>query len=278
MKQRINIFEYIDYRKFLKDWREAEKRDHPGLTHEYLCARLHQKNRTYFSDIESGRKFIGAGVLERLTALMDLTDAEAKYFRALVAYGQPATYDEKEFWFERIVELNNTPSTIVDKKIYSYYKETCHSTIRALLDVIDTKDDYAKISRLLYSRVTPNQVQSSINLLKSLGLIAADKRGFLKPTQKILSTGEGARHELLRRFQVENHRLLGELLKRDEPGTHDSTQMTVSVSRVGFDRIMKRVNQLRSEIRSIAHKDEKKASRVYKIAVHVYPECKEIKP
>jgi uncharacterized protein (TIGR02147 family) len=276
MEQRINIFEFIDYRRYLTAWRESEKKANPGLTHEYLCAKLGQKNRTYFSDIEAGRKLIGAEVLDRLISCIGLKGAEAKYFRALVGYGQPATYEEKEFWFEQIVALNNTPRTIVDQSTYSFYKEWYHSTIRALLDVLDTKDEYEKISRLLYSRVTADQVRESVQLLKSLGLIAPNERGFLKPTEKILITGDAAKHELLRRFQVANHRILGEILKKDEDGTHDSTQMTVSVSREGFERIMKRIKQLRSEIRSITHKDENKANRVFKVALHIYPESMEV--
>jgi uncharacterized protein (TIGR02147 family) len=276
MEQRINIFEFINYREYLTAWHKSEKQANPGLTHEYLCAKLSQKNRTYFSDIEAGRKLIGAEVLDRLISCIGLKGAEAKYFRALVGYGQPATYEEKEFWFEQIVTLNNTPRTIVDPSTYSFYKEWYHSTIRALLDVMDTKDEYDKISRLLYSRVTAGQVRESIQLLKSLGLIAPNEHSFLKPTQKVLITGDAARHELLRRFQVANHRILGEILKKDEEGTHDSTQMTVSVSSQGFDRIMKRIKQLRSEIRSITHKDENKANRVFKIAVHIYPESKEV--
>jgi uncharacterized protein (TIGR02147 family) len=276
MAQRINIFEYINYRKYLTDWREAEKKANPGLSHEYLNAKLGQNNRTFFSNIESDRKNIGSQTVNKLIALIGLKSIEANYFRALVGHGQSTTDEDKEYYLEQIVTLNNTPYTIIDKATYSFYKEWYHSSIRALLDVIDTKDDVAQISDLLYSRVTPEQVRDSIKLLKSLGLIAPDKLGFLKPTQKILITKESVRHELLHRFQVANSRLLGEILKKDEPCTHDSTQMAISVSRKGFDRIMKRVNQLRSEIRSIAHKDEEKANRVYKIAIHLYPESKEI--
>jgi uncharacterized protein (TIGR02147 family) len=278
MDPQINIFAYIDYKKYLTQWREAEKKANPGLTHEYLSAKLQQKGRSFFSDIESGRKTISSQVLDRLIALIGLKFSEAKYFRALVGYGQSTTYEEKEFWIEQIIELNNTPYTIVDKATYSFYKEWYHSTIRALLDIVDIKNDYVLISRLLYSKVTPEQVRDSVNLLKSLGLIEHDHNGFLKPTQKILFTGDGAKHELLRCFQVANHQMLGEILKKDESGTHDSTQITASVSREGFNRIMKRIIHLRGEIRSIIHKDEKKANRVYKIAIHIYPESKEIKP
>jgi uncharacterized protein (TIGR02147 family) len=277
MKTKKNIFEYIDFRKFLTEWRKTEKDVNPGISYEYLSKKLEQKSRSFFKDVETGRKNISEQALVNLIKLIGLKGAEAKYFRALVGYGQSSSYEEREFWFEQIVELNNTPFTLVNKETYSYYKEWYHSTIRALLDVIDIKDDYSQISGLLNSKLTPNQIKDSIHLLKSLGLVAPNETGYLKPTQKIICTEEKARHELLRQFQVAHHQLLGEILKKDEPGTHESKLFTVSLSREGFNRIAKRINQFSAEIRSIAHKDEKKANRVYKIALHIYPETKEIR-
>ncbi len=274
MKTKPNIFEYIDFKKYLTAWREAEKRANPGLTHEYLCAKLGQKNRTYFSDVETGRKNVGPEVLSRMIKLMNLPENESKYFRALVGYGQPATYEEREFWFEQIIQLNNTPKKIIDKKTYAFYKKWYHTTIRAYLETCNFKDQYAEASKKLYGRVSPKQVQEAIKVLKSLGLISLNEQGFLKPTEKILSTGDVAKDELLRQYQLSNHEILRTVLEKDEPNTHDSTQLTVSVSAEGIERIVKRIRQLRSEIISIAHKDERKAERVYKIAVHVYPESR----
>jgi len=56
MQKNPNIFEYIDFRQFLADWRISEKKKNPGLTHESLCNALGQKNRSFFNDIEKGRK------------------------------------------------------------------------------------------------------------------------------------------------------------------------------------------------------------------------------
>jgi uncharacterized protein (TIGR02147 family) len=274
MKKQPNIFEYIDFKKFLKDWRDAEKKRNPGLTHEYLSAKLGQKNRAYFSDLEKGRRTVGPGVLERLIKLMDLDSDEGKYFRAIVGYGQPSTYEEREFWFEQAVQLNNTPKKFVDKKTYTFYKKWYHTTIRAYLETCNFKNQYVEASRKLYGRVSPKEVQEAIENLISLGLAAPNSDGYIKPTDKVLSTGDVVKDELLRQYQVSNHDILRSILEKDEPGTHDSTQLTVSVSREGIERIVKRIKQLRSEIISIAHKDEKKADRVYKIAVHAYPESR----
>jgi len=267
----INIFEYVDYKEYLKDWRIQEKKKNPGLTHEYLCACLKQKNRSYFNDIESGRKTIGSQVLDRLIKLVGVTNGEAKYLRALIGYGQPATHLEKEYWFEQIAALNNTPKKTIDKDTFQYFKEWHHAAVRSLLDTMDFKNDYGKIIHKLYNRITLVQAQQSISLLLRLNLIKPNNDGFLKSTEKILTTGDHAKDECLHRYQVAQHAILGDILQIDAPGTHDSTQMTVSVSPDAFNRIIQRIKQMRSEIISIAHKDEKKADRIFTIAVHAYP-------
>jgi len=271
MNKKPNIFEFIDYKKYLTIWRLFEKDRNIGLTHEYLCNKLGQKNRSFYSDLEKGRKIIGAEVFDRLVKLFDLNSTEAKYFRALVGYGQPSTYAEKEFWFEQIVELNNTPKKIIDKKTLRYFNEWHHASIRAVLDTTDIRDDYRKLSLLLYSRITPDEAKESLDILNHLCLIEQNKEGYWKPTDKVISSGDNVKDECLRRYQLAHHNLLTKILEDDHPGTHDSTQMTVSVSKKGIERIVKRLKQVRSEIMSISHKDEDKADRVYQITIHAYP-------
>lgn len=271
MNTKPNIFEYIDYRQFLTDWRLFQKQRNPGLSHEYLCRMLGQKNRSFYNDLEKGRKVIGADILDRLCKLFELTGDEAKYFRALVGYGQPSTYAEKEFWFEQIIELNNSPKRLIGKDQYRYFKEWHHSSVRAVLDTCDIDTNYRTVADKLYNRITTVQARESIRLLKSLKLIAKNKQGFWKPTDKVLTTGDNVRDACIKSYQLAHHGMLKDIIQQDAPGSHNSTQLTVSVSDVGMERIVKRVQQLRSEIRSIAHKDEEPATRVYQIAVHHYP-------
>jgi uncharacterized protein (TIGR02147 family) len=232
MKKRLNVFEYTDHKKFLSDWRMLEKEHNPGLTHEYLSEKLGQKNRAYFSDLEKGRRTIGPGVMDRLLKLLSLTGDEAKYFRAIVGYSQWETYEEREFWFEQMVQLNHTPKHFVDKETYLYYKKWYHSTIRTYLETCNFKNEYEKASNDLYGRLSPQEVKTAIETLLSLGLITTDCNGYLKPTDKVLTTGDTVKNELVRQYQLSNHDILRGILEKDESGTHDSTLLTVSVSNV----------------------------------------------
>jgi uncharacterized protein (TIGR02147 family) len=198
----LNVYEYIDYKTFLTDWREEEKRRNPGLTHEFLCNALGQRNRSFYNDLEKGRKFIGAEVLDRLIKLFELQCQEAKYFRALVGYGQPATYAEKEFWFEQIVEMNNTPKRLIDKETFKYFKEWWHSAVRSALDTCNISENYALLSKKLFDRITPKHAQESIHVLAQLGLIEKASNGYWKPTEKVITTGNDVKDECMRRYQL----------------------------------------------------------------------------
>ena len=80
----------------------------------------------------------------------------------------------------------------------------------------------------------------------------------------------------MRRYHLANHDILRQILEQDIPGTHDSTQLIVSVSKKGLERIVNRIRQIRSEIVSIAHKDEESSDRVYQIAIHAYPVSRKV--
>ena len=86
---------------------------------------------------------------ESLIKVFSLGSVEAKFFRALVNYNQASCTDEKEYYFDQIVQLNRTPYTLVNRDEYEYYKKWYHSTIRSLLAIIDFKDDCKSLAARL---------------------------------------------------------------------------------------------------------------------------------
>lgn len=275
MTSSITIFEYLDYKKYLQDWRREEKRLTPGLTHEYLCYSLGQRNRSFFSDLEKGRKLIGSEILERLITLLGLGREEAKYFRALVGYGQSNTYSEEEFWFEQIIQLNRAPKTFLDKESYVFFKEWYHTVIRAFLDTTDVGNEYALIARSLFNRVTVREVEDSIHLMNTLGLISRNASGYWKPTQNALTLGEQVKDECIKAYNVANLDILRDILVKGEKGTHNSSVLTVSTTREGMRKIESRINALRSEIVSIINEEEGSSENVYQLAIHAFPLSKQ---
>jgi len=267
----IDVFGYVDYRSFLVDWRIAAKAKDKRISNEFICRKLRVSNRSYYMDLEKGTRKIGTDMQERLCNLMNLNSDQSKYFRALVGFGQPASPTEKGFWFEQLISLNHTPKRIVSPEQYEFYHTWYHTTVRALLDTYEYKGDAKDASRRLLGRVSPKEITESVALLCKLGLVEKVD-GIFRVTGKVVSTGENATSELLKQFQIANISLIKGIIEANEPKSHNSAILTLSLSESAKKMIEEQLKAFRSKIIAIAHKDAEPATEVVKISMHLIPE------
>jgi uncharacterized protein (TIGR02147 family) len=270
-----DIFEYIDFKKYLADYHTAKRLIDPGFTHAYICHKLGQPHsRSFFDNIVKGRKKLSPTFIDLFVKLLNLGPAESKFFRALVNYNQAGGSEEKEFYFDQIVQLNQTPFKLLDKETYAYYKEWYHGTIRSLLAIMDFKNDYKDLAGRLCPAISVKQAKESVALLMKLGMVGRDGNGHLKPVDKVLSTGESVKDHVLKQYQVKCLELGKQAIVGSENQPCSTIAYTVFVSDTGYKRILNRMDQCKKEIRSIIHKDEEPPKRVYQINLQLFPKTK----
>jgi len=269
------VFEYIDFKKYLQEYYAWKKSQDPAFSHSYICHRLGQANsKSYFNNVLKGRATISATFVDRFIELLELKPDEAKYFRALVNYNQTASPNEKEFFFDQLVRLNSTPHAIVEKNAYEYYKEWHHTALRALLDIMDFKDDYKALASTLYPAITVKQARDSIDILKRTGMIERNSAGFWKPTNKVVVSGNFIKDALVKQFQIKCLEHGKSVLASEKDLGQRTITLTLSLSDEAIARITQRMDQFKSEIRSIVHKDEKPATRIFHLNVNLFPMSK----
>ncbi len=274
-EQLPNIFKYTNFRKYLEDYRNQKRILDPGFTHAYICHKLGQRNsRSFFNNVISGRKNVSSSFIDLFIKLLELKEDEAKYFRLMVNYNQAYSVQEKEFYFEQLIQMNKTPKKLLCKDTYKYFSEWYHSTIRAFLDIYNFQGDYKKLAQKLKPQITTKQARESIFLLKKLGLIDKNSDGFLKPTEKVITTEDCVKDQLITQYQLKTLDLAKEALLDNSNIPKKITTMTVSISDKGFERIMNRFQQFKKEVRSIVHKDEDDATKLYQINAQIFPQTK----
>lgn len=265
------IFAYTDYRKYLVDWMDAKQAIERKFNRSEMHRRLGLPNtRSYLSDVLSG-KDVSATFVERFVTALELSGEEARFFRVLVRFNQSTSPEERELAFDQLVSLNRTPRTVLDPRHYRYYRNWWNGAVRALLAIHDIGDEPRKLANLVQPAITEAQAKESLALLKELELVAKDERGFWKPTQHTLTTGEGARGELVRQLQVQQLGLVQTAAMRPGHQGQVVATNTISVSDNGLEMIRKRLERFRSEIRSIVHKDSEPASRVHLVSLAIVP-------
>jgi uncharacterized protein (TIGR02147 family) len=274
MEIRPNIFGYNDFRKYLSDSYAHEHGRDTGFSKAYICKELGLPNtRSYFQDVLRG-KFVSEAKVPLLIKLFGLDQDEARYFRVLVRFNQCDDPQEKELFLDQLISLNRTPQKVLTQKSFAYYKEWYHSVIKAVLEVFDFRGDYKELAKQLLPAITAKQAKASIKLLLDLGLVQKNSKGLYKPTDKVISTGAFAQEDIIRQFQAKCFEAarFAAVCRQKQPKR--MLTKTISISADGYKRLEKRLEKFSSEVRTIVHKDELPADRVYQLSIALFPQMR----
>lgn len=265
-----SVFEYADYRKYLLDYYQQRKVWDPGFTHTYICHKLGQKSsRTLFNNIVKGRKDLTGVFIERFVELLELSDDEVDFFRSLVFYTQAVDVNEKEFYFEQLLRKASTPRRELTEDQYTYYREWYHSAVRALLEIYNFTDDYKALGKKLVPNITEDEARSSIELLRSLEMIAPDEEGYLRPTDTAIHSGNKIKSRLIQKYHLKALDQCKMAILSDNRENYRISTHTLSVSEQGFQRLLKRNKEFNNEIIAIVNQDEEPAEKLYQITVQM---------
>lgn len=269
-----SIYEYNDFREFLRDYQQARYARDKGYTKSAVCTRMGLPNsRSYFNDVLNGKK-VTATYIDRFTTVLELDRDEARFFRVLVKFNQAEEPSERELYFGQLISLNRTPKRVMTPQLYRFYGEWYHSAVRAILDIEEFRGDYAALARKVVPPITVRQAKDSIKLLESLDLIRRNGNEAYRPTDKALATPDYARDELLRQYQIRCLELAKRAVMKKHGQPQDISTNTISISAAGYERLQKRLRQFRDEVRSLVNKDERPADRVYQLDIQLFPNSK----
>jgi uncharacterized protein (TIGR02147 family) len=270
-KQGPNIYEYNDFRTFLADFQAFHYATEKRYSKSSLSKLLGLPNtRSYFNDVLKSKK-VTPVFIDRFIKVLNLKKDEARFFRILVLFNQAETADEREIYFNQIIALNRTPKRLMEKSVYRYYRNWYNGVIRALLHVYDFKNDYAALARKVFPRISAKQARESVALMLKLNLIAKDKRGYYKPTERAIATADGVKDELIKNYQLSSLEMGKTALLKNTSLPQSISTNVLSISPEGLKRLEKKIHQFRSEVRSLVHKDEKPADRVFQLAIMLFP-------
>ena len=184
--QRPDIQEYTDFRLYLKNMYLFYKAKDRYFSQRYISNKVRAASTGWFSDIVSGRITLTNSYIPQLAKVMKLTDAEKEHFKLLADCNQASTLEEKNMHLEALLSARKTGTMLVNKEQFIFYSTWYYPAIRELLFYYDFKDDYQKLAKHLKPSIRPSQAKKAISILKNLGFISENSRGYLKPRDVIL--------------------------------------------------------------------------------------------
>lgn len=269
------LYEYNDFRLFLSDFYDYKNKQEPKFNKTFICKQLGlPKSRSYFQEVLRGR-IISQPKIALFIDLLELTDDEAKYFRALVNYNQVGNdQEEKELLLHQLIRLHKSSKKIITENEYIYYSKWYHSVIRALLDTINFKSDYKFLSKKIFPSITVKEARSSIKLLLDLNLIKKNDEGYYKPTDTVISTGTLIKNELIKQYQLNCLDVAKNTITANSSQSQQVITRIMSVSEECQKEIEQSVARFNSEITALVRNDKKQSDRVYQFDMLFYPQSR----
>lgn len=264
-----DIFNYTDYRKFLFDWFDEKKRENRAVSYRLLARQVGYKSQSYLPMLLSGKIRMSVDMCFKFCTYMKLPKKRGDYFQNMVLFGNAASHEEQQLYFNKMRSFKEASVHIVDTAQYRFYEKWYHSAIRALLDFFPLRDDFETIGKLLIPAITAREVEDAFKLLKELKMIECDNDGFYRPTDAVISTGYDASGLAINTFLFNSLRLSESALNRFTRDERNFSSLTLGISENGFKEIRDELREFRRKILKIAEDDT--ADRIYQLSFQLFP-------
>ncbi|MDC3250006.1 TIGR02147 family protein [bacterium] len=270
MENKPNIFEYFDYRKFLKDFFQWKKANTPSFSHRAFAQKAGYSSSSYYANVVSGVHKLSETYIPRFIKGLSFNQAEGEFLILLIHFQHSSNEIEKQKYFDEIVNLKPYSENRINSSKSMYYKDWYTPVIHQILNVLNFDDDYKELAFFLSPSITVKQARESILLLRKLNLISKDENGFYKPNDNILVGGPEVGIFQIRKFQKDMMDKAKESLDDVAPKDRCIVTNTITTDSKGVQQIKNMINSLQKNI-SLAVEEGEDHSSLYQFNVQFFP-------
>lgn len=189
--ERPQVFNYINYRSFLKDTYLYKKSNNPSYSENAFiyAAGFGKNSRGYLGLVIKNKRNLTAKSIMGFADAMDLDAEESIFFENMVHFNQAENEKEKVMFFERLKIIARgkqaKPVQILEHQ-YRFLNEWHLVVLAELVALTDFRETPEWIVNRLGKTITKEKVIEGLKDLQSLGLITRNAEGKLVQSEPIV--------------------------------------------------------------------------------------------
>lgn len=263
------IFEYTDYREWLRDAFDDFKKRKSVISWRYMAMKLGADPGNLLR-VSQGKIHLTLSLVKPMAEFFELSEKEAAYWTELVYFGRAKTDAEALNHYEKMQMLKGIPLKRLAKKELEFYRHWYCNAIRSIIGICKFKDDFEGLAESCTPAISVDEAKSAVKLLYDLNMISRDRDGFWKVNDTFVSTGGNWRSEAVRAFQNETIRLAGESLERHAPPLRDISTVTMTFKMDDIALIREKIKEFRSELLRMSQEGDGDDT-VFQLNVQLFP-------
>ena len=270
-----HLFDYDDFRKFLQDYFEEQKKMRAVFSHRFFAAKAGFSSSSYCLNVIRGRFNLTPKSIEKIAKAMDFEPLQKSYFEALVQYNQAQQVNERENAWEQIVQIRKQIEfTHVTTREQAYFSKWYYPVVREMAVNADWHDDYMVLARMLTPQITTEEARDAVKKLLEWNLIKKVDDDHYEETSQMLDAAEIPPIALrqIRREYIQHAIGAVESMPKDE---RFAAFTTLAMSESSYKYAVEVLEDARKKIIAKAANDPN-VERVYEMMLVAFPMSKKI--
>jgi uncharacterized protein (TIGR02147 family) len=280
----MNIYQYTDYRKFLKDSFSALKEKKRNLSIREILRRIGCASPSYYKEVViDAKKNMSALMARKFADFLKLDSDQTAFFLTLVEYNQAGTESEKIRHYEELLRHRSQTESdnhFLELGEYQYLSSWELPAIREFLHFYkgfknSGTEERQQFADFFLPRITGEKIDNAIRTLESLGFITKDSEGNYHKTGQNIRSLKKTPAAYVTLCQNMKHAL--DIINRTSPETRIFKNVVISVSSTAYEIIEKKVQEFCKEILDIVSNDTEPEERLYSLGLQLFPITKPMK-
>lgn len=269
-----SVYDFLDYRQFLRSWYDAEKQRLPAFSYRYFARKAGFASPNFLKLVIEGERNLSDESVDRFLRVLGLRDHEATFFRDLVSWNQARSLAEKNVLFERVIASKRFHEwRKLDASRLEYLRHWYYPAIRELAAHPDFEASPDWIGPRLLTRVSREEILRALQVLEELGVLERDPDGKLVRGTRTLSTGPrvpGEAKVVAKAFLREMMEQASESLDAVPADLREVAAITVALRPETVPELKDRIRRFRYEMLERCDQDEG-ATEVYQMNLQLFP-------
>jgi uncharacterized protein (TIGR02147 family) len=266
----VNVFEYTDYRLFLKDAYDARRKANSNFSYRFIASKVGFASPGFFTNVLKGKKDISLKLAHKFAELFKLGRKEKEYFELLVLFNKATGNGEKKEYLDRLLAMRGSHVKKVEAHQYEYFEKWHYTAVREAMALVPFRGDYRALAALIRPPISIQDARKAVEVLERLGLVKPGPDGVYERTDAVISAGDEISRVLLNAYQVQAMDLAKNALENLPAGTRNFSTLTLSVSGNTYAAMVEELRAFRRRLLEMANNSQD-PDRIYQMNFHVFP-------
>ncbi len=272
----IPIWDYMDYRVYLKDWYADAKANRRGFSHRAFSEEAGFSSPNFLKLVMDGDRNLTEKSIIPFMKGLRLNKQEQEFFHNLVFFTQAKNHEEKNGFYSRMLQSRKfSQLKPLEKRQFDFYTTWYHPIVRELVNSQYFDGTAEWVAQHVQPAITVAQATKSLELLALLGLIKRCDDGKWQQADNLISTGPEIKSNVLMQYHQNLLELARHQLTAVPAKERDVSSLTLGIKPEQIPLLKEKIREFRRDILKVVSEEED-TTQVVMLNVQLLPVSTEI--